>query len=106
VNAIAPSEEDGAWSTASLSDLFDDDLTDDSSVASFESLLNNTWDHIPSYLSDTSVSTSNGSMPNLETVSDSSATTSMPDLHSVSDSDDDSTGDWFSKVEEDKLSDD
>ena len=26
-NAIAPSEEDGMWSTANLSDLFDDDLT-------------------------------------------------------------------------------
>ena len=105
-NAIAPFEEDGAWSTANLSDLFDDNLTDVSSVLSFGSSPDITWEHVPSYLSDTSVSVSNGSMPDLETVSDSSAATSMPDLRSVSDSDDNSVSDWFSEVEEDKLSDD
>ena len=44
-------------------------------------------------------------MPDLETINNSSTTTSMPDLHLVSNSDDDSASDWFSKVEEDKLSD-
>jgi hypothetical protein len=89
-----------------LSNLFDDDLTNVSSVLSFGSSPDITWKHVPSYLSNTSVSVSNGSMPDLETVSDSSAATSMPDLRSVSDSDDDSASDWFSEVEEDKLSDD
>jgi hypothetical protein len=105
-NAIAPFEGDGTWSTANLSDLFNDDLTDVSSILSFESSPDITWDHVPSYLSDTSVSVSNRSMPDLETISDSSAATSMPNLCLVSDPDDDSASDWFSEVEEDKLSDD
>ena len=105
VNVTAPSVEDGALSTASFSDLFADDLTNISSVASFKSLLDTTWDHIPSYLSDTSVSNCKGSMPALETVSNLSAATSMPDLYLVSDSDEDSNGDCFSEVEDDMLSD-
>jgi len=70
----APTDLDGAWSTASLSDLFDDDdVTDADSVYSVESVLDITWDHIPSYLSDTSLSSgSEGGMPGLVPVSNSS----------------------------------
>jgi hypothetical protein len=112
-NVAAPTDLDGAWSTASLSDLFDDDdVTDADSVYSVESVLGITWDHIPSYLSDTSLSSgSEGGMPGLVPVSNSSDSvssdsTSMPDLQAVSESDGSSDGDWFSEVEENALGDD
>jgi len=86
-----PTDLDGAWFSASLSNLFDDnDITDTHSVNSVESSLNITWDHIPLYLSDTSLSSVlEGSMPGLVSVSDSldsvsSDSTSMPDLQAVS----------------------
>jgi hypothetical protein len=102
-NVAILSEEDGAWSTASLSDLFEDSSTDTDSV---ESLYDVSWDHIPTYLSDTSLSVSDGSMPDLMTVSESSATMSMPDLRSVSNSDSSSDDDWFSEVEDAASGDD
>jgi gag-polypeptide of LTR copia-type/Zinc knuckle len=112
-NVATPTDLDGAWSTASLSDLFnDDDVTDMDSVNSVESSLDITWDHVPSYLSDTSLSSvSEGSMPGLVSVSNSSDSvssdsTSMPDLQAVSESDGSSDGDWFSEVEENTLGDD
>jgi len=116
VHAAVSSEEDGVWSAFDPTDLYDDDVSVANSTTTFsdgsaESLFDISWDHIPGYLSATSVSDKSDiwvDMPSLQTVSDTVAESDSLPSGTVSEQGDDDFGedgsDWFSEVGDDTLS--